>query len=700
MSGAALDRLFRPRRVAVVGASPNDPRRMGTRTMHDLVESGFGGEVYPVSARHAEICGRRAFPSLREVPASPDVVLARVPAASVRQVVDDACAVGAGSLVVLASGFAESGASGQEAQRDVLAAARAGGLRILGPQSIGLVNVVDGIPLSLSQIMERLAMRAGRVALVTQSGAMAIALSVRGQEEYGVDFSYVLTLGNAADIDVPESLEWLAGDPHTAVVGLYLEAAGNLRSFARAILACREAGKHVVVLRSGLSSKGAKAVASHTASLAGDGRVFAALCNQLGVVLVDSGESFLVALKALSGRVPAAPVRTAFASVSGGACALWADGAERAGYALPDLAEDDASVLATRLPAFLKPGNPLDLGPAMFDAGAFEASIRALAGAPRFDLLVAYLFTSSPTLMGGLARITQLEALAAASPIPVWVAWEAATPEEWARLARSASVTAFRELGQATQAAGFAVVARQTPRYIEGCGTGKAAGMLGAARSEAQAKAALRAAGLPVPDGEVARDGAAALRIAEALGGPVVLKVAGEAIAHKSELGGVVPCPEGAPAVPAAFRQLVDNLATHGVDGEAAGVYVERMVTGPGLELFVTVRHADSTGWVTTVGRGGTAIEVERDFAMRLGLLEPADVTEMLRSLRCFPLLAGFRGTRPLDADAFAELVAALPAVVGDGGGGEIELELNPVKVTPDGAWILDALVQHGGEVG
>ncbi len=695
----SLDTLFRPRRVAIVGAAPNDPRRMGTRTMYDLVNSAWQGEIFPISTRHEEIYGRCAYASLRDVPAPPDVVLARVPAPSVGQVVDDACAVGARNLVVLASGFAESGGEGVRAQREVIEAASRGGVRILGPQSIGLVNLVDGLPLSLSQIMERLTLRAGRVALVTQSGAMAISLSVRGQESYGVGFSYVVTLGNAADIDMPEAMQWLASDANTAVVGLYLESARGLASFADAVVACRSSGKQVVVLRSGTSAKGAKAVASHTASMVGDSRVFEALCAQLGVILVDTGESFLVALKALSVTIPAAPLRTAFASVSGGACALWADGAERSGYTVPDLGEADAHALAMRLPPFLKPCNPLDLGPAMFDPEAFADSIRALSDGERFDLLVVYLFTSSPSLMGGLERIAQLEALAARSPIPVWVAWEAATPEEWERLVRSTKVVAFRELGQAVLATRHVRAAHRPIRYRQGVAPPPMPPDMRDARTEGAIKRALRNAGLPVPDGMSVHDADHASLVAAEWGGSVVLKVQGPEIAHKSELDGVIFCRDGAAQVRRAFRELQENLASHGVGGPDIGVYVERMVEEAGLEMFVTVRHDEHIGWITSVGRGGKTIEVERDFDMCVGELTPDDVLDMLKRLRCAPLLRGFRGQAPLDSGAFARLVSALPACLGSGHG--FELELNPVKVIPHGAWILDALLTRGeGETG
>lgn len=685
-----LDTLFRPRRIAVLGATPNIPTRMGTRTIHDLVSCGWSGEIYPISSHYEEIAGHKVYASLLDVPAPPDVVLLRAPAGQVEDVIAEAITVGAGHLIVLASGFAETGEAGRAAQQRIIARARENGLRLLGPQSIGLVNLVDRVPLSLSQIMERLEMKAGNVALLTQSGAMAVSLSLRGQEEHGLSFSYIVTFGNAADIDIPEALHWLSADPSTAVVAIYLESTQDMESFAAGVMACRQAGKHVVILRPGKSAKGAGAIASHTASMAGDSKVFAALCRQLSVVLADSGEDFLVAVKGLSGRMPASPLRTAFASVSGGACALWADEAERRGFQVPNLTQGDETALRQELPRFLTPRNPLDLGPAMFDNKAFAAAIRILAWPERFDLVVIYMFTSSPTLMGGLGRIGQIEALADESSVPVWVIWEAPTTEEWARLSQSPSITAFRDLGQASLAIGHIQTAQRPPRYHPHGPVRQAPyPPLAMARTESEIKAALAAGGHDTPRGACPADMDEAVRFARSLGKPLVLKAHGDGIAHKSELGGVVFCRAGVADVPVAFRTLLNNLARH--NHPEAGIYAEEMIDEPGFELFATLRKENQTGWITTVGRGGQAIEIERDFATRIGRLTSADVVEMVQDLKCWPLLGGFRGHPRLNVEAFAKLVAALPEQLDCGA--EIELELNPIKVTAERAWVLDALI-------
>ena len=698
MSNAAapsdLDRLFRPHCIAIVGASANDPTRMGTRTLYDLVNSAWKGQIYPVSTRHQELYGLPVFQSLRDVPQAPDVVLARTPSASMDGLIDDAVAVGARFLVVLASGFAESGHDGVLAQKALLERAARGGLRIVGPQSIGLVNCIDQLPMSLSQIMERLVLRPGRTALLTQSGAMAISLAVRGQTELGLDFSYVATFGNSADVSPIEVLHWLARDPHTDCIGLYLEGLANGLAFAAAVQACREAGKSVVILRSGLSKRGAQAVASHTASMSGDSDAFRAACRQLGVALCESSESFLWNLKALSGTRMNEKPAVAFASISGGACALWADHAERLGLALPPLTPVQRDELAPRLPAFLTPANPMDLGPAVFDPVAFEATLQGLLDLPSFNMLVVYLFTSSPTLMGGLSKVRLLEDLARRATKPIWVIWEAATVEEWAALSISHDLVAFRDLGQAAVALarlGDCQVDiplaeyQQRPAMPEPGPTNHTR-----LATEPRIKDWLRQWGLSIPAGMVFTDARLAQTFALTLKRGCVLKIVAAALPHKSDVGGVTVCSPTDLNVTERFHELLVRVKAHAPMVEFDGVLVEELIDEAGLELFVTLRRDPVYGLVTVIGRGGTDIEVDPDYVVHVGPIREWQVPRLLGGLRCARLFESFRGRPTLAREELARsLVQLQQALLSTD---LMELELNPVKLTPTSAWILDAL--------
>lgn len=682
-----LDPLFRPNSVAIVGACLHDPSRMGTRTLYDLVHSGWAGRIWPVSTRYDELYGLRVFRSLRELPAAPDVVIARTPSAGIDGLVDDAVAMGARFLIVLASGFAESGEEGRVAQAAVLARARAGGLRIVGPQSIGFVHAAQRLPLSLSQIMERFETRPGPAALLAQSGAMAISLAVRGQQHVGLDFGLVATFGNAADVSPVEALDWLAGEARIRAIGLYLEGLDDAAAFDAAVGRCRAAGQRVAVLRAGLSHRGAAAVASHTASMSGDGDAFRALCRQLGVVLCESGEDFLWTLKALTaGGLDEAP-RVAFASISGGACALWADQCDRHGLALPALDAAQSQALAARLPHFLSPSNPLDLGPAVFNDGAFEGALANLIAHPAFNLLVVYLFTSSPSLMGGLRKVSMLEALARRVDRPVWVVWEAATDEEWSALARSEVLTVFRDLGQAATSlaalagsvAGAGLVVDDTP-----------AGEAPRLDTEPAVKSWLRQAGLSVPRGALCSSAAEAQAFAAGFADGVAVKIVSPLLQHKTEVGGVALCSSDPADVAAAHAQVMARVHQQRPDVTPLGVLVEERIAATGLELVVTVRRDLAMGLVTVVGRGGVQVELDPDFVVHVGRLKVGGLSSLIGGLRCAPLMRGFRGRPRLAEDSLEQGIRRLQEVVLQSGVREVEL--NPVLVTAETAWVLDAL--------
>lgn len=686
----SLEYLFRPRHIAIVGASPNDPTRMGTRTLYDLVQSGWKGSIWPVSSRHDVLYGLPVWRSLRDLPEAPDVVLARTPQAGIDALVDDAIHIGAKFLIVLAAGFAETGENGLAAQSTIVERARKNGLRILGPQSIGLVHVSEDLPMSLSQIMERLQMRHGSVALLAQSGAMAISLTIRGQQHIGLDFSLVATFGNAADITPTQAMDWLAEDNRTRVIGLYLEGLADAQAFSEAVQRCHMAGKSIVVLRSGMSHRGAAAVASHTASMSGDAQAFRALCHQLGVVLCDSAESFLWALKALNAGAPIQTPRVAFASISGGACALWADHCDELGIDLPALDPEQMKLLAQRLPSFLTPSNPLDLGPAVFDDTAFEEALNGLLMQPCVNLLVVYMFTSSPSLMGGLQKLELLETVARKTQQPVWVIWEAATDAEWQALSRSDHVCGFRDLGQAANAlracmhavpgTGYQCV-KVSPSHVR---------VPSDLSTEVAVKAWLREWGLDVPQGELCIDEASARSTANAIGTDIVVKIVSPHVVHKSDVGGVVLCTSAGDDVTQARQRVLDAVRLHRPDIEPLGVLVEERVADPGMEMIVTVRRDLALGIVTVIGRGGVAVEVDRDIVVHVGMLQTEQVAQLVNELRCASLLHGHRGRPVLNVVALGQAVESLQKAVLSSSLSEVEL--NPVLLTAHGAWVLDAL--------
>jgi len=702
---ATLEQLLRPRSIAIVGAAPNEPGRQGSRTVYDLFQSGWGGRVYPVTGRYQEIYGYPCHESIALLPEAPDVVLARIPAKSVLQVAREAAQKGTRHLVVLASGFAEAGADGRRTQQELVELARAHGMRVLGPQSTGLYNMVDRIPMSLAQLLGRVQLRGGNVGLLVQSGAMAGVLAARGQGEFGIDFSYIVTFGNAADLTPTELIDFLADDPHTTVIAVYLEGVADGGALMQAALRALAAGKPVVVLRSGLSKSGSAAVQSHTASMTGDREVFEAACRQSGICLTASTEEFLQTLSLFRTERRSSVNGIGFASISGAACALFADHAERASLSLAPLAAQTLEAMRQCLPGFLKPGNPLDLGPVVFDDAAYAQALRAFLGASAVDVLVAYLFTSVPEQVNSPRKIALLEELARETDKPLIAIWEAALPDERSALARLAGVAVFTDIRCAVDALARLRAwsrAREQHQAIAGQAETERAiksecvdlpprtGPL----SEYEGKRVLRAAGINIPEGVLVHNAEEAKRAAAALGLPVAMKIQSAAIAHKTEVGGVRLGIDSITKAAASWSGLIEAAHVGAGDAAIEGVLVEAMIGGAGVEMIVAVHRDPQFGLVVSVGAGGTAVELQQDIARFIGKPRPEEVRDMLGSLRIGRRLAGFRADPGFDVAALVSLIARLGAFAFEQGRIR-EIELNPVKVLRpgDGAVALDCLM-------
>ena len=699
-----IEQLLRPRSIAVVGAAPNEPGRQGSRTLYDLSQAEWGGRIYPVTERHQDIYGHHCYASLALLPEAPDVVLARIPGKSVLAVARQAGEKGARHFVVLASGFAESGAAGRHSQQALVDLAHAYGMRVLGPQSTGLYNMVDRIPMSLAQLLGRVSLRGGNVGLLVQSGAMAGVLSARGQGEFGIDFSYIVTFGNAADLSPTEVMEFLIDDPHTKVIAIYLEGVQDGRAFMAAALRALDAGKPVVVLRSGLSQGGSAVVQSHTASMTGDREVFESACRQSGVCLTTSTEEFLQAVTLFRTGRRSFVRGIGFASISGAACALFSDHTERVGLTLAALESDTVEALGKCLPAFLKPGNPQDLGPVVFDDIAYARALRILLEDTAVDVLVAYLFTSVPEQVNSPRKIALLGELARETDKPVLAIWEAALPEERTALSQIDGIATYTDIRWAVDAlARFRTWSQaRATRSAANCREMDQVPLSGVAIalpsqsgpiSEYSGKCVLRAAGMPVPQGVLVQVVEEAMQVATALGFPVAMKIQSALIGHKTEIGGVRLAIDSAEMVAAAWPELVSaaGVGREGVPIE--GVLVEGMIDEAGIEIIVAAHRDPQFGIVVTVGAGGTAVELHQDVARFVGRPTHDQAHALLAELHISRLLTGFRGDAGYDTDALANLMVRLGSVMDEERIGDIEL--NPVKVLRPrrGAVILDCLM-------
>jgi acyl-CoA synthetase (NDP forming) len=696
-----LSPLFAPRSVAIVGASPRE-NTLGNNVVVNLRRFGYAGRIFPVHPSAPEVAGLPAYRRLGELPEAAECAVLAVPADVIAAALEEGAQHGLRAAVVFAGGFAEMGEAGQERQRQLQALCARAGIALCGPNCLGLVNVHRRVSLYSSGIPEGL--RAGGLAIVSHSGSACIALSTLGR--FGL--SHIVSVGNAAVLDVADYLAHLAGDDDTTAAALFVETLRDPQAFARAVGAMHAAGKPVVALKVGRSAKGAAASAAHTGSLAGNWEAYAAYFRRHGVIAVDDFDELAESVElALKWRTLPPGDGVAVIAVSGGETSLVADLAERANVHLPELAPETVARLRTVLPAFASVGNPLDTTDrGVYDAEkVYQGAIGALADDPAVSL-VAVVQDCSPGLStrgaNNYRRIASTVAEAArhtAKPIAFFntaaaglhaevVAPFAGTGVAVMQGARASLLAIGRRIRQAKFAPPDALPAlAPLPAWRNRLATG-------APFTEREAKEFLAAHGIAVTREMLAGDAAAAVAAAAAIGYPVVLKIESPDLPHKTEAGAVRLGLADAAAVAAAFDAVLAAARRYAPAARLAGVLVQEMVSG-GIEMIAGLSRQEPFGLGVVVGAGGVFVEVMRDAALDLCPIDVADARALVARTRADHLLRGFRGRPPADAQAFAALVARLSQLGAAYADALDAVDLNPVAVLPQGrgAVVLDALV-------
>ncbi len=673
-----LDAVFTPQRIALVGAS-DKPGSMGELFGRNLAD--FPGEVVPVTPSASTVNGKRAYPSLADVEGGVELAVVVVRADAVPAVIRDAATAGVPAALVISGGFAETGPDGAELQAEMLAAARAGGVRLVGPNCFGVQNC--DLPLNAS-MSRGLPPGGGGISLATQSGSYGMAIHTVATDER-TRFAKVYAIGNKVDITDAELLAHLASDAASRTLCFFVESLPDGREFCAAAADAARAGKPVIVARTGRSAAGARAAASHTAALAGSERIWRAALEQHGVLLARSGLEMLDAARALDTQPPPRGGRVAIVTNSGGTGVELTDLLVDEGLTVPALSGELQGELAELLPAFASPANPVDVTPVWQRfAELYPALVERLARSGEVDAVVPVLLQRSATDeavatgLAGAARRLRAEG----NSVPVYVCWVA--PREAHPIAQGlaeAGVPCFewpertaRAIGHAARF-GSAVPVEVTPSVA------RASGPLPAGDADPEvAGEVLAAAGVAVVEHGVCGDADAAVSAAEELGYPVVAKVASAGVAHKSDAGGVRLGLDG----PEEVRAAAGELRTLAAD---ARVLVARQLAG--TEVVVGGLRDPQFGPCVMVGLGGVHVELLGDVAFGLAPLSAAAARGLWKELRGFGVLSGARGREPVDLDALAELVR----VVGDllAARPEIaELDLNPVLATPGGAVAVD----------
>ncbi|MEJ3747017.1 GNAT family N-acetyltransferase [Actinomycetes bacterium KLBMP 9797] len=686
---AALRPMLAPRSVAVVGAGRR-PGGIGHETLRALVEGGFPGPIYPVNPRADTIAGLPAWPSLTALPAPVDLVVVAVPGDAVRHVLVEAARAGARAAVILSSGFGESGTSGRTAQADLVRVARAHGIRLVGPNCLGIVNTAPDVRLNAS--FAPTTPPAGGLAVASQSGAVGIALLAEAART-GCGISTFVSLGNKADISGNDLLAYWYDDEATRAVALYLESFGNPRKFARLVRALGRR-KPVLAVKSGRSSAGRRAGASHTAAAAAPDMAVDALFAQAGVIRVDNLGELLDAARLLTEQPLPTGDRLAIIGNAGGVNVLAADAADAAGLRVPAPSPALRDRLAAAAPGAAALDNPLDLGAGASPA-AFAATLDAVAGSGETDaVLLVIAATRANDVPAVLAAVTPV--LDRHDTLTATVVVIGAEHPPAALGHRRAPVYDLpeRAVRAMAHAAGYARW-RRAP-----LGTRRELPDVDTVGARAEVHAALRAGGgwqpyqriadilgrygIPVLPSVEATGAGAAVTAAATMGYPVVVKAADPDLVHKSDIGAVRVGLSGQDDVRTTYRAIAAAVGKL-----EPAVLVQRQASGQ-VELVAGVVHDPLFGSLVMLGIGGVLTDLLGDRTFRLVPTTDLDAGRMWRSLRAAPLLTGYRGAPPVDTGAVEDLLLRLGRLAEDLP--EIaELDLNPVLVGPDGAVAVDA---------
>ncbi len=704
-----LSAFLAPTSIAIVGASA-DANKIGAKPLRYLRKYGYGGRIYPVNPRGGEIDGLACYTDVTRIPEPVDCAIIVTAGPHVLAALRECAAKGVRGAVVISAGFGETGAAGRAAE-DEMRAIAAGGMRILGPNNQGTVNLLTGTVAGFNPLLEALdRFTPGSIGLVSQSSGVGFGLLGLGLER-GLGFAHLVTTGNEADLTFADCALSLLERDEVRVVAGALEGVKDAATLRRLAERSRELGKPVVVLKGATSSAGHRAAASHTGSLTGQGAVFSAFCRQYGLIEAHDIDGLLDLAQAYAGGKTLDPgKRVAVVTGTGGTAVLMADALEREGFELPPpSAEADAALRGT-LPAIAGFGNPIDMTTAnLGNRGLFLETARILGADATFDSVVSVV--GPAVAQSGVDYATQI--VAAAQDIPqLYVTWTAPNGEGQAMLRRagipvvpspqrlacvlkaaSDHATIGRRLDAALSPANPPIAPPTNPRRIE-----QARALLAAAPGrqlgEHDAKALCALWDLPVTRERLVHHADAAAAAAAELGYPVALKLHLASVAHKTEIGGVLLDLRDADAVARGAAGLLETGRRYAGDGEAVGVLVQEMVRGEG-EAIVGVTTDPAFGPAVMAGPGGVLAEIVRDVAFRLAPFG-LDQAEALRGeTRLAALADGVRGGPAWDAAALDRLVSRVSLMALELQGLVGEMDLNPVIVrrAGDGAVIVDALI-------
>ena len=685
-----MNALFEPRSVAVVGAG-RERGKIGSEVLHNILAAGFPGSVAAVHPSATAIEGVPAYARVDLIPGDMDLVVVCVPAADVPGVVDDCIAKRVKAIVVITAGFGETGDAGRAVQSAMVSKTRQSGIRLVGPNCMGLLNTDPARPLNAT--FSPVFPPQGRVAMSTQSGALGLAV-IDYARELGIGLSSFVSIGNKIDVSTNDLIEYWADDPRTDVIVLYVESFGNPVKFSQL---ARRVGrtKPIIAVKAGRSVAGARAATSHTGALASRDGVADAMFHQCGVIRTTTLEELFDTARLLANQPLPAGRRVAILTNAGGPAIMAADACERLGLELPRLSERVTAELRSFLPAAASVGNPVDML-ASASAADYERALPALLADEATDAALVIFIPPLTTTNDDVARAIRQASrhvpgkpvlavlMAAHDPprdlesIPCYRFPEGAA----AALARAASYAEWRRARQGTVPS-LSGIEPLAARQVIDQALAQGGGWLSITESESL----LKAVGIPVLESRPVLSAKDAIDAAEAAGFPVAMKATGTELVHKSDAGAVRLRLKDAGAVTDAWQDMRERLGSR-----MSGAVVQKMA-GAGVELLIGAVNDPVYGPVLACGMGGTLTELLADRQLRLHPLTDVDAASMVDELRGAPVLRGYRGAVPADEAALRDALLRLSALVGLVP--EIqELDVNPLIVGARGVCAIDARVR------
>lgn len=683
--------IINPSSIAVIGASAT-PGKVGHDVLQNLLSQGFTGDIYPINPKHTEILETKTYKSVKDVAENIDLAVIVVPAIYVPSVLEECAEKSIKDIVIISAGFGEVGTSeGDALEKEIVDIAKKHTLNVVGPNCLGIIRPQIRMNASFAADIPP----QGSIALISQSGAMAVGM-MDAATEIGLGFSLVASIGNTAVLNECDFLEMAANDNDTKVIGLYLE---NISDGTRFLTTAVQTRKPIVLLKSGVSTKGIEAAASHTGALAGNDAAIDALCAQAGIHRAHTSEEMFDMLEVLSLEPRLASNRIAIITNAGGLGILATDAAEKSGLDLKKLSPTQEKILKTILPAAASTANPIDV---VGDAGIerYQAALDAVGNDPHIDgvcvILTPQVMTPSTDIADAIVTWKTKHPL-----MPVVTSFIGQTHVHTEKLTlQKAGIPCFETPERAIEA--LASLQKRDRQEIKDVPVDTkrqedAQSLLSDYKGlmpEDVVQTLFHLYGIPVPQQKIATSEDDAVRIAEEIGYPVIAKISSPHILHKTDVGGIRAHLLTEEDVRNAWKEITTNISTHRPDAEIRGILIQQFRPA-GEEFIVGAVRDNAFGHLIMAGLGGIYTELLEDTSFRIAPVTDKEGYRMLTELTSWQLLLGMRGKEQLDIDNLSHLIQAVSQMVTECPQIK-DIDLNPVFVTTNGVLIADAKVVIG----